>query len=459
MRFGGADRFNLNLVEQLTRRGIAVTLCATIAGEHPWASRFANFTPDIFILPEIRTPEQYPDFFRELIISQKIDIVLISNSMLGYNFLRYLRAACPQVTFVDYNHMVATAWRSGGYARVAVNCQRYLDLNIVSSEQVKRWMVAQGAEEDRIEVCYTNQDVVAWDPDRYDRVALRHQLNIPLEVPVLLYPARLEPQKRPHLLVDILKGLRQRGQPFVGLVAGDGPQFQWLVNRLRQYGFLDAVRMLGEVAPETMPELMALSDILLLPSRDEGIALSLFEAMAMRLVPVSADVGGQRELVTPETGFLISKEQNELQNYVQVLARLCAQPDLRAQLGQAARERICAHFTLTQMADRMVRLLERAHQLAHTNPRPVISVTEGQVAAIQAVENVRLDRLQEMLRSDEPLDPTRAEPLWLKAWRQFIFRLKKYIFRPLYTWGIRSGLDWLEPLVNRVYGALRKMLW
>ncbi len=49
---------------------------------------------------------------------------------------------------------------------------------------------------------------------------------------------------------------------------------------------------------------MAASDILLLPSKYEGLALVLYEAMAMRTVPVATAYGGHPELVTPECGYL-----------------------------------------------------------------------------------------------------------------------------------------------------------
>jgi len=57
---------------------------------------------------------------------------------------------------------------------------------------------------------------------------------------------------------------------------------------------------------------MAAADILLLPSVNEGLAIVLLEALAMELVPVAADVGGQRELLTPDCGFLIPVERQEI---------------------------------------------------------------------------------------------------------------------------------------------------
>lgn len=458
MRLGGADRFNLALVEQLTRRRVSVTLCVTIGGDHPWLPYFRQFTPDVHILPELVPPQDYPRYLAELLSARDIEAVLVSHSMLGYGLLPYLRSVHPRAAYADYNHIVTTAWRSGGYARMAINYRHFLDLSIVSSNQVKAWMVAHGGDAGRIEVCYTNQDVTVWDPGRFDRAAIRAALGIPPECTVLLYPARLEPQKRPRVLAEIVQHLHRRRPHFVCLVAGDGSQAGWLAHDLARHGLQDCVRLLGAVMPERIPELMAASDILLLPSRDEGIALSLFEAMAMGVIPIAADVGGQGELVTPETGILIPKGGGEVAAYVDNLVRLIDQPGLRAEMGRAARNRISSHFAIEQMGDRMMACLARARWLAKAEPREPISEQAGRAAALRVVEDVLMDRLQETLRSAEWPEASDPKSAAVPSWRRITYWLKKKVLRPAYNWAIRHGLDWAEPAANRLYDTFRGLL-
>lgn len=458
LNLGGADRFNLSLVEQLAQRGYGLTVCATAPSHHPWLAEFARHTPDVFALPNFLTPERQPLFLRYVIESRQADVVFISHSMLGYSLLPYLRAHCPNTVFVDYNHMVVTQWMEGGFPRVGVNCQSQLDLNIVSSDHVKRWMVAHGADARRIEVCYTNIDPHEWDPARFDRLALQRAHHLAAEVPVILYPARLEPQKRPRLLVEILRRLREADLLFHCLIAGDGPQRGWLEAALRRHRLRDAVTVLGAVSPQQMPELMALSDILLLPSQEEGISLAIFEAMAMRLVTVSADVGGQRELVTPEVGRLILPGPGEVDEYVAVLSRLLQAPELRAQLGQAARERILAYFTIEQMAERMQGLFDQARRLARTDPRAGLDQAEAQRLAERVVEDIRYERLQENLRAQDPRPASVPDTGIVTRWRQVIYQLKKRAFRPAYYWALRHGMDWVVPLANWAYRRLRWLL-
>lgn len=457
MNMGGADRFNLELTKQLTRRGFQITVCATIAGG-PWLNEFLKYTSDIFILPNFLRPLDYPRFLRYSIESRQVDIVLISNSMLGYILLPYFRSVCPTVAYADYNHMVVPHWRSGGFPRFGVNYQPYLDLNIVSSEQVKQWMISQGADAERIEVCYINVDPAEWNPILYDRPELRRAMDIPQDIPVILYPARLEPQKRPQMVLEILSILRHRDQRFLCIVAGDGPQRRLLARGIARYGLQKHIRMLGAVSPEQMPALMTVSDILLLPSQYEGISLAIYEAMAMGVVPVSADVGGQRELVTPDAGFLIPPGPDEVEAYVTVLARLLESPELRTAMGRKGRERICAHFTADQMGERMVQIVQRAQYLSRAAPRPPVSEDEGLMVAAQAVEMVQLESLQDLLRVGEDRNPFRRRSPKQNLRQRIAYHLRKRVFRPLYYWGVRNGLDWIEPLAGGLYRWVKPFL-
>ena len=155
--------------------------------------------------------------------------------------------------------------------------------------------------------------------------------------------------------------------------------------------------MLGAVGNERIRELMAVSDIFFLPSAHEGISLAIYEAMAMGLAIVGADVGGQAELVTPECGILVKRDSSEFMNYVQALQSLITNPQRRQEMGRCARERICAHYRLDQMGSRMVELFELAHQRRETRSVAPVDPALAHEIAIRAVEMVRLQNLADYL--------------------------------------------------------------
>ena len=386
LAMGGADKFNLELVEHLTGRGYQVSICTTGDEPSPWSPLFARFTPDIFFLPNFLRPADYPRFLRYLIESRRIDVVFISHSALGYRLLPYLRSRCQGVAFVDFNHLREECWQNGGHPRSGVGYQELLDLNIVSNRGLKDWMVSRGADGRRIATCYTNIDPKRWDRDRNDRDTVRRRLGLSEDLPLILFAGRLCHQKRPRLLADVMRVLVGQGLEFRCLVAGGGEMLGFLKMYVRWHGLGRRVSLLGPVSLERMRELMAAADIFFLPSGWEGIAMTLFEAMASRTVPVAADVGGQGELVTSECGFLIPRGQGELKDYVSALRRLMVSPELRQAMGRAGRRRIEEHFTIDRMAERMVELLGRAQESARISPRPVVGRGLGLECATLAVE-------------------------------------------------------------------------
>jgi hypothetical protein len=145
-----------------------------------------------------------------------------------------------------------------------------------------------------------------------------------------------------------------------------------------------------------MRALLAASDVLLLPSEREGIALTLFEALAMGVTPVAADVGGQRELITPECGVLVPPGPGEREAYVAALRRLLTYGEERSRMAQAGRERVEGRFRHDQMIERMRALLASAGE----RPQPAVSAGAGLAAATLAIEHFQLE---ERLRALAPV--------------------------------------------------------
>src|SRR5262249_16022380 len=151
-----------------------------------------------------------------------------------------------------YCHMEEEHWRSGGYPQYGVTNQSLLDLNIVASQHLKRWMVKRGADAARIEVAHINVDPVRWQPDQELPCKARAAQCIPLDTPVILYACRLCPQKRPKLFAKVMLELSRQPVEFLALVAGDGEDSAWLKQFLAEHHLTSRVRMLGERSSSEM---------------------------------------------------------------------------------------------------------------------------------------------------------------------------------------------------------------
>ena len=322
MTTGGADQVNLDLIEGLTSRGHDITICATLSANHVWEHQFSRFTPDIFILPNILHASDYPRFLAYLIQSRKIDTVVITGSTIGYHLLPYLRAVSPEVAFVDMCHVEEPHWLNGGHPRFGVGYQDALELNIVTSRHLAKWMENRGADSGRIRVMYTGVRTSPTDQPGEVSRSVRSELNIPEDMPMIVFAGRICEQKRPAFLAEILRAARDQGLVFRALIIGEGELKDQLKNLLDQYHLTDNVRMLASVPHQRWLDMLIASDIFLMPSQYEGISIALLESMAAGVVPIVAKVGGHDEIVTPDAGMLIPHGDNELQEYVDVIRRL-----------------------------------------------------------------------------------------------------------------------------------------
>jgi glycosyltransferase involved in cell wall biosynthesis len=116
----------------------------------------------------------------------------------------------------------------------------------------------------------------------------------------LLSVGRLEPEKDPLLLADVLARLREHGEPWHLRVCGEGPLREALETRLRRRGLDRAVSFDGYVRHGV--ELLNRyrhADALVITSRSEGLPQTVVEAFAAGLPVVSSDVGGIRAAFGP----------------------------------------------------------------------------------------------------------------------------------------------------------------
>jgi glycosyltransferase involved in cell wall biosynthesis len=170
--------------------------------------------------------------------------------------------------------------------------------------------------------------------------------------PVICCVARLEYQKGLDVLLEALA--RLQAEALVRIV-GEGSRRAELEARVRELGLAERVTFAGH-QPHVARTLQQ-SQIFVLPSRFEGLAFALLEALATGLPCVVTDVGDHGRLITSgENGIVVPP--NDSAALAAALETLLRDHALRARLGAAAR-RIAEAYSAERMAQRTFAVYER----------------------------------------------------------------------------------------------------
>jgi N-acetyl-alpha-D-glucosaminyl L-malate synthase BshA len=131
--------------------------------------------------------------------------------------------------------------------------------------------------------------------------SLRAQYAAP-EEKILLHMSNFRPVKRVMDVIDIFARVHEKVASRLMFV-GEGPELAKAVNRVKELGLTDRVLYLGK--QNNIAEIIAMADLLLLPSEKESFGLVALEAMAAGVPTIGSNAGGIPEVVQHgENGYL-----------------------------------------------------------------------------------------------------------------------------------------------------------
>src|SRR6202162_1340812 len=122
---------------------------------------------------------------------------------------------------------------------------------------------------------------------------------------VMLAVGRLHPVKDHAFLIRGCRQLKSRRMNCRCLIAGEGQERTQLERLIEDLDLQEGVELLGHLSRRQLDSYYGLADLVVLPSRSEGIPLVLMEAMARGKVVLAPNITGIPELVLEgKTGFL-----------------------------------------------------------------------------------------------------------------------------------------------------------
>jgi glycosyltransferase involved in cell wall biosynthesis len=204
---------------------------------------------------------------------------------------------------------------------------------------------------------YSGMDVDAFLNPPRPRALVRGELGLEDEEIAFGTVARLFERKGHDDVLAVAPEIL-RANPLVRFVfIGDGILRDRLIAETERLGLRHAFRFVGLVAPDRIPELLGAMDAVVHPSLREGLARVLPQALLVGRPVISYDVDGAREVVLPETGFLL--KPRDLRALADAILRLSADASLRAAMGAEGRRRFAHQFRHETMTAQLRSLYER----------------------------------------------------------------------------------------------------
>lgn len=212
----------------------------------------------------------------------------------------------------------------------------------------------EGVADDRVSIIHNAIDTTRFRPSSGQRGSARSRLGISAAGPLVAGVGRLNPQKNFPLFLDIASLVAARNGDTRFLIAGTGPEEALLRSKASALGLDGRITFAGYVADPR--EIYNACDILLMPSRFEGLPMTLLEAMAMEVPVVASRLDGIAEVVTDHRDGLLM-EPGDAGAFANAITSLLNDPEMRRSMGIAARRKIEEGFS----AQRMVAEIEAVY--------------------------------------------------------------------------------------------------
>lgn len=355
---GGADFFNLDLVKRLNKEEYDITILSSIPNNNSLRQEFEKYAT-VYDLTSFIEKKYWLAFVNYIIEKNNINMIFCTNSMFGYSCLNYLKACYPSIPIFDYVHMEEWYYRDGGYARMSSNYKNVIDKTLVCNKGTEKVITEiMGKKKSEISTVYIGVDPEKFNPEKYDKNELLKKYNIDNRNKYIIsYICRISSQKRPFLLFEIMCKVLKNRNDILFVIAGDGEMLSGLKSKVDNEGISDNVIFLGNV--KNTVEIYKISDLTLNCSIKEGLALTSYESLSMGVPVISADVGGQKELIDDSVGIIVpclQKEteidnynysNEEIDNYVLAIDKIIENIE---NYKINSRERIVEKFSLDKMA-------------------------------------------------------------------------------------------------------------
>lgn len=292
LEMGGAEKLGFDTITWALEAGLRVFVVAGVSSIQRLEDKLPKDDKLTFIRLDRYLPYHlWPRYLEKLISAENIHLIHIHHCLQLYDALPHLRISNPEIKVIDSTHIVE--YVGGGFPRVSGVWSNYIDVHHVISGELTNYF------RDKFHVL--GKVRLGRMLDRPDEHGGLPPLNMKVRQKTLhvTFIGRLYYQKRPIVVIEAIRALSvwasRSGVQIKGTIVGEGPFLDTLRQLLQQYRLAENVELLP--GNSDVPALLRQSDVLLLPSNNEGLALVCYEAIEQGCIPIATDVGSQNEVV------------------------------------------------------------------------------------------------------------------------------------------------------------------
>ncbi|MEL6460653.1 MAG: glycosyltransferase family 4 protein [Cyanobacteria bacterium J06621_15] len=258
-----------------------------------------------------------------------------------------------QSWFVDLTMFVGRKFSN--FVNYLVPGKLKADVLLVANERTKQALPA-GHKKTILELVENGVDLSIWQNSK-------SYLAKPNQSTRFIFIGRLVDWKAIDLLLEAFSVVAANCDSCLEII-GDGKQRKQLEAQTLQLGLSQKVTFCGYLSQKECAAKLEEADVFVLPSLLECGGAVVLEAMSMGIPVIATKWGGPVDYLDESCGILIEPTSKAVlvKGFINAMQKLAQEPQLRLQLGEAAKERVRQHFDWERKIDRILEIYDLATQ-------------------------------------------------------------------------------------------------
>jgi glycosyltransferase involved in cell wall biosynthesis len=287
---------------------------------------------ELYQLPKLFSNEsEWKDFIFYILKSRSIDVIFLAGSTYGYELLPEIKACFPHIKVVNPVYLP--------FGQIDNNRKfyRYIDLSILenkSLEHVMDWAIPS-----KQKIIHNGVNIDEFKPNPEDLVPKINDNKF-----VISFIGRFAQQKRPDIFLNIIIRLQQY-ENLSFIMAGDGDLYPEILRLIQQFQLENRVSLPSFVDAK---KYLSMSNLLILPSEQEGRPNIVLESLAMGVPVIASSVGGLPEIIEDAyNGFLC--KFGDVDDFVLRIKEVLNNQELYLNMRRNARRYAVSHLDINIM--------------------------------------------------------------------------------------------------------------